>query len=60
MPKEDFHKKEAGMFVGNFEMKIYNFVMFLRVPPINTKTLNRYKYDSVPYRAWAVWSMTSS
>ena len=33
MPKEDSHTKETGMLVGNFELKIYNFLIFLRVQP---------------------------
>ena len=30
MAKEDSHKKDAGMLVGNFELKKYNFLIFLR------------------------------
>ena len=33
MPKEDSHIKETGMLVGNFELKIYNFSIFLPAQP---------------------------
>ena len=45
MAKEDFHKKDAGMLVGNFELKIYNYLIFLRATLKETFTA---KYNGTP------------